>query len=67
MEKLDMDALEQVSGGVTQPAKRPKYVSAIFCELCGRTIHLSGVYTLERAQKEHYAKVHPGVRPPEVK
>ena len=45
--------LKQVSGGA-----RPKYVSSFFCEKCGKTIHLNGVYTLERAVKEHEQKVH---------
>ena len=64
MEKLDLQELGKVSGGA---GKREKYVSAFFCEACGATIRLNGVYTLERAQKEHYAKIHPGVRPPAAK
>ncbi len=39
------EKLENVSGG----AIRPKYVSSFFCEKCGKTIHLNGVYTLGRA------------------
>lgn len=63
MEKLKMDELDQVTGGLTATAgKRPKYVSAFYCEYCKATIHLNGVYTLERAKKEHNAKFHPGVR-----
>ena len=30
-----------------------------YCEYCRETIHLSGVYSLERAKKEHDAKYHP--------
>lgn len=67
MEKLDLQQLNQVTGGVGNTGKREKYVSAFFCETCGATIRLNGVYTLERAQKEHYAKIHPGVRPPAAK
>ena len=47
--------LEQVAGGVI----RPKYVSSFFCEKCGTTIRLNGVYTLEKAVKTHNDKVHP--------
>ena len=50
------EKLENVSGG----AIRPKYVSSFFCEKCGKTIHLSGVYTLERAKEEHERKEHSG-------
>lgn len=59
MEKLEMKDLEQVTGGLTQPARRPKYVSAFFCEYCGATIHLNGVYSLDRAKAEHNRKYHP--------
>ena len=45
--------LKQVSGGA-----RPKYVSSFYCEKCNQTIHLNGVYSLERAQKDHDAKEH---------
>ena len=58
MEKLDLQQMSEVTG------KREKYVSAFFCEACGATIRLNGVYTLERARKEHYAKFHPGMRQP---
>jgi len=58
MEKIDLDKLSQVTGG-TEIRGRKKYVSAFFCELCGKTIHLNGVYDLERAKIEHNAKVHP--------
>ena len=56
---LDPEALAQVSGGAKQ---REKYVSAFYCEICKKTIHLNMVYSLERARKEHNAKFHPGVR-----
>ena len=56
---LDPEALAQVSGGTKQ---REKYVSAFYCEICKKTIHLNMVYSLERARKEHNAKFHPGVR-----
>ena len=46
--------LTEASGG----AIRPKYVSSFFCEKCGKTIHLNGVYTLERAVREHEQKEH---------
>ena len=65
MEKIELDALNEVTGGVGCSAGKPgkkKYVSAFFCELCGATIRLNGVYDLERAKKEHNAKVHPGVK-----
>ena len=55
MEKLNEDQLEAASGGV----KREKYVSAFYCEYCRTTIHLPGVYSLERAKKDHYMKSHP--------
>jgi hypothetical protein len=48
------DMLDKVAGG----AIRPKYVSSFFCEKCGKTIRLNGVYTLDRAVKEHEQKVH---------
>ena len=46
--------LDQVTGG----AVRPKFVSSFYCEKCNKTIHLNGVYSLERAQKDHDAKEH---------
>lgn len=48
------DRLTGASGG----AARPKYVSSFFCEKCGKTIRLNGVYTLERAVREHEQKEH---------
>ena len=48
------EKLTGASGG----AIRPKYVSSFFCEKCGKTICLNGVYTLERAVKEHEQKEH---------
>ena len=62
MEKLDLQKMSEVTGGKGETGKREKYVSAFFCEYCGKTIHLNGVYDLERAKKEHNAKVHPGVK-----
>ena len=59
MEKLDLDALAKASGGAK---KRGKYVSAFYCEYCGKTIHLNMVYSLDRAKKEHNAKFHPQVK-----
>ena len=53
--KLSDDVLDAVTGG----AARKKYVSAFFCETCGKTIRLSGVYEQERAKREHNAKFHP--------
>ncbi len=67
MEKLDLQQLNEVTGGKGETGKREKYVSAFFCEACGATIRLNGVYTLERARKEHYAKIHPGLRLPTAK
>ena len=61
-ELLNSDLLEQISGGKIQQAKREKYVSAFYCEICKKTIHLNGVYTLERAKKEHNQQVHPQIR-----
>ena len=46
--------LDKVSGG----AARPKFVSSFYCEKCNKTIRLNGVYSLERAQKDHDAKEH---------
>lgn len=54
MEKLNEEKLEAVSGGV----KREKYVSAFYCEYCRETIHLPGVYSLEKAKKDHNMKFH---------
>ena len=53
---LDDGSLDAVSGGVG--GNRPKYVSSFFCEKCGKTIRLNGVYTLERAKKLHDEKEH---------
>lgn len=44
--------------GTAGGAIRPKYVSSFFCEKCGKTIHLNGVYTLERAVREHEQQEH---------
>ena len=55
MEKLNEDRLEAASGG----AKREKYVSAFYCEDCRTTVHLPGVYSLDRAIKEHNKQFHP--------
>ena len=55
MDKLNEQQMETVAGGRI----RQKYVSAFYCEYCRETIHLSGVYSLERAKKEHDAKYHP--------
>ena len=57
-ERLNDQQLEKASGG----AIRPKYVSSFFCEKCGKTIHLNGVYTMERAIQEHEKKEHSGNR-----
>jgi len=54
--KLNDEKLENVSGGVI----RPKYVSSFFCEKCGKTIRLNGVYTLDKAIREHEQKEHSG-------
>lgn len=67
MEKLNLQQLNEVTGGKGETGKHEKYVSAFFCEACGTTIRLNGVYTLERARKEHYAKIHPGLRLPTAK
>ena len=56
---LESADLDQVTGGKTMKNKREKYVSAFYCEYCGKTIHLNAVYSLERAKKEHNAKFHP--------
>ena len=53
---LDDGSLDAVSGGAG--GNRPKYVSSFFCEKCGKTIRLNGVYTLERAQRLHDEKEH---------
>lgn len=58
---LDGSDLEKVTGGVIKKKGRDKYVSAFYCEYCAKTIHLNGVYSLERAKKEHNAKFHPQV------
>ena len=51
--------LDRVVGGVSRDTmKREKFVSAFYCEQCGKTIHLNTVYSLERAKKEHNTKVH---------
>lgn len=55
MDKLNERQMETVAGGRI----RPKYVSAFYCEYCRETIHLPGVYSLERAKKEHNARCHP--------
>ena len=60
MEKIELDKLGAVTGGAGNPARK-KYVSAFFCEYCGATIHLNGIYDLERAKKEHNAKAHPAL------
>ena len=56
LEKLSENRLDEVTGG----AIRPKYVSSFFCEKCGKTIYLNGVYTKEKAIKDHNQKVHGG-------
>lgn len=62
MEKLELKDLNKVTGGRGQTVQREKYVSAFFCETCGKTIRLNGVYTLERARAEHNRKVHPAAK-----
>lgn len=57
MEKLNEEKLEAVSGGKI----REKYVSAFYCEYCRETIHLPGVYSLEKAKKDHMKKFHPSL------
>ena len=60
--RIDDTALEQVTGGVSRDTtKREKFVSAFYCEHCGKTIHMGMIYSLERAKKEHNQKVHPGM------
>ena len=56
--KLNEESLNQVNGGKI----KEKYVSAFYCEYCKQTIHLNGVYSLERAKKEHNAQYHPTIR-----
>ncbi len=59
---MDDSALEYVIGGVSRDAsKREEFVSAFYCEACGKTVHMGMIYSLDRAKKEHYAKVHPGM------
>lgn len=58
--KLEDELLEKVSGGV----KRSKYGSAFYCEYCKKTIRLNFVRELDKAKKEHNAKIHPGIREP---
>ena len=58
MEKLDLQQMSEVTGGKGETGKREKYVSAFFCEACGATIRLNGVYTLERAVREHEQQEH---------
>ena len=55
---INSEDLSEVAAG---KGKRDKYVSAFYCELCGKTIHLNMVYSLDRARKEHNAKFHPYV------
>ena len=55
-EKLSENRLDEVTGG----AIRPKYVSSFFCEKCGKTIYLNGVYTKEKAIRDHDRKVRGG-------
>lgn len=62
LQALSDDALDEVIGGAGAPRPKTKFVSAFYCEHCGQTIHLSGVYTLERAKKLHNAKFHPQIR-----
>ena len=54
LKSLPDDQLAKAAGG----AGRPRYVSSFFCEKCGKTIRLNGVYTLERAMREHEQKEH---------
>ena len=58
-EAINLDDLSAITGGAQ---KREKYVSAFYCEYCGKTIHLNMVYSLDRARKEHNAKFHPQIR-----
>ena len=58
MKKLEPNELNAVTGGKGQPGARGKFVSAFFCEKCGKTIRLNGVYSLERAKAEHDRKEH---------
>ena len=59
---LDDSALENVIGGVSRDqSKREKFVSAFYCEACGKTVHMGMIYSLDRAKKEHNAKFHPGL------
>ena len=51
---LDDGVLAAIGGGTG----RPKYVSSFFCEKCGKTIRLNGVYLLENARKLHDEKEH---------
>ena len=57
-EHMTAEALDKVSGG---KSTRDRYVSAFYCEYCGKTIHLNMIYSLERAKKEHNAKFHPEI------
>ena len=58
-EALNLDDLGSISGGAK---KREKFVSAFYCEYCGKTIHLNMIYSLERAKQEHNARFHPGLK-----
>ncbi|MBO7669798.1 MAG: hypothetical protein J6S60_04330 [Oscillospiraceae bacterium] len=60
MAAFSAEELSKVTGGAGR--QKDKYVSAFYCELCGKTIHLNMVYSLERAKKEHNAKFHPGIQ-----
>ena len=58
--RLDESTLENVIGGVSRDSgRREKFVSAFYCEACGKTVHLNMIYSLDRAKKEHNAKFHP--------
>ncbi|MBR4474266.1 MAG: hypothetical protein IKS55_11595 [Oscillospiraceae bacterium] len=58
MESVHAEDLNRTIGGA---GKREKFVSAFYCEYCGKTIHLNMIYSLDRAKKEHNAKYHPQI------
>ncbi len=59
MERIKAEDLDHVTGGA---ARRDKYVSAFYCEYCGKTIHLNMVRSLENAKKEHNVQFHPQLK-----
>ena len=58
LEKVTFDSIDLAKEPELKKLVMNEELFAMNCEKCGKTIYLNGVYTLDRAVKEHDEKEH---------